>query len=116
MTTPHPLAESPPHPEEEALRDAGRDASRLDGHLALEPSHVRSRLVMAGVDLLTVKELGGWRTLAMVQRYAHLAPAHLHAAVERLVPTPVAAVELAASLSPLPLPSPPVYRQYLTRL
>ena len=42
---------------------------------------------MAGVDLLTVKELGGWRTLSMVQRYAHLAPAHLHAAVERLVAT-----------------------------
>ena len=43
-----------------------------------------SRLVMAGVGLLTVKELGGWRTLAMVQRCAHLAPGHLHAAVERL--------------------------------
>jgi hypothetical protein len=31
-------------------------------------------------------ELGGWRTLAMVQRYAHLAPAHLSAAVARLGP------------------------------
>jgi len=31
-----------------------------------------------------VKELGGWRTLAMVQRYAHLAPDHLRAAVEQL--------------------------------
>jgi hypothetical protein len=30
--------------------------------------------------------LGGWRTLAMVQRYSHLAPAHLREAVERLVP------------------------------
>jgi Phage integrase family len=40
---------------------------------------------MAGVDLRTVQELGGWKTLAMVQRYAHLAPAHLHQAVERLV-------------------------------
>jgi len=29
---------------------------------------------MAGVDLLTIKEVGGWRTLAMVQRYAHFAP------------------------------------------
>jgi site-specific recombinase XerD len=47
---------------------------------------------MAGVDLLTVKELGGWRTLAMVQRYAHLAPGHLHAAVERLVAAEVAEV------------------------
>jgi len=40
---------------------------------------------MAGVDLRTVQTLGGWRTLAMVQRYSHLAPEHLHAAVERLV-------------------------------
>ena len=40
---------------------------------------------MAGVDLRTVAELGGWRTLSMVQRYAHLSPAHLQAAVERLV-------------------------------
>jgi len=52
-----------------------------------------SRLVMAGVDLRTVQELGGWKTLGMVQRYAHLAPSHLQAAVERLVSSN--AVELA---------------------
>jgi hypothetical protein len=40
---------------------------------------------MAGVDLRTIQELGGWRTLAMVARYSHLSPAHLQAAVERLV-------------------------------
>ena len=45
---------------------------------------------MAGVDPLTGKEFGGWRTLAMVQRYVHLAPAHLHAAMERLVPAAAA--------------------------
>jgi integrase len=44
-----------------------------------------SRLAMAGVDLLTIKELGGWKTLAMVQRYAHLSPGHQRQAVERLV-------------------------------
>ncbi len=43
-----------------------------------------SRLVMAGVDLRTVAELGGWRTLQMVMRYAHLAPQHQLEAVERL--------------------------------
>ena len=32
-----------------------------------------------------IERLAHLRTLAMVQRYAHLAPAHLHAAVERLV-------------------------------
>jgi hypothetical protein len=45
---------------------------------------------MAGVDALTLKDLGGWKTLTMVQRYAHLAPNHLHAAVERLVPVTAA--------------------------
>ena len=54
-----------------------------------------SRLAMAGVDLLTIKEVGGWRTLAMVQRYAHFAPGHLQAAVERLVSPQQGAVELA---------------------
>jgi site-specific recombinase XerD len=43
---------------------------------------------MAGVDLRTVQEqLGGWKTLSMALRYSHLAPSHLQAAVERLVPT-----------------------------
>jgi site-specific recombinase XerD len=40
---------------------------------------------MAGADLLTIKEVGGWKTLEMVQRYAHLTPNILHEAVERLV-------------------------------
>ena len=31
-----------------------------------------SRLVMKCVGLRTVQELGGWKSLAMVQRYAHL--------------------------------------------
>jgi integrase len=44
-----------------------------------------SRLVRAGVDLKSVKELGGWRSLVMVERYAHLSPEHLHRAIERLV-------------------------------
>ena len=46
-----------------------------------------SRLVMAGVDLRTVQELGGWQTLAMVERYAHLSPAHKAQAVERIALT-----------------------------
>ncbi len=43
-----------------------------------------SRLAMAGVDLLTVKELGGWKSLTMVQRYAHLSQSHRQEAIERL--------------------------------
>jgi len=44
-----------------------------------------SRLAMEAVDLLAIKDLGGWKTLAMVQRYAHLSPAHRREAIERLV-------------------------------
>jgi hypothetical protein len=40
---------------------------------------------MAGVDLLTVAELPGHRTLQMVMRYSHLAPEHQASAVDRLV-------------------------------
>jgi integrase len=43
-----------------------------------------SRLVMAGVDLATVKELMGHRHIAMTLRYAHLAPSHKRSAVEVL--------------------------------
>jgi site-specific recombinase XerD len=43
-----------------------------------------SRLVMAGVDLRTVQELMGHRSIQMTCRYAHLAQDHSLAAVERL--------------------------------
>jgi integrase len=43
-----------------------------------------SRLVQSGVSLLTVKELLGHSTLAMVMRYAHLADENLKAAVDTL--------------------------------
>lgn len=45
-----------------------------------------SRLAMAGVPLHTIMVLGGWKTLRMVQRYAHLSPDHLQEALERLKP------------------------------
>lgn len=47
-----------------------------------------SMLVMAGVDLRTVQELMGHKTISMTLRYAHLAPAHLKDAVNRLCPKP----------------------------
>jgi site-specific recombinase XerD len=50
-----------------------------------------SRLVMAGVDLRTVQELGGWSALELVQRYTHLSPGHKAEAVERIIAERLAA-------------------------
>jgi len=44
-----------------------------------------SRLVMAGVDLRTVQELMGHKSISMTVRYSHLTPKHTLEAVERLV-------------------------------
>jgi integrase len=44
-----------------------------------------SRLVMAGVDLRTVMELAGHKSISVTTRYAHLAPEHNQEAIERLV-------------------------------
>jgi integrase len=61
-----------------ALRAQERDVSRLDGYVWHSNRHTfATRLVMTGVDLRTVQELGGWKTASMVSRYAHLAPGHL---------------------------------------
>ena len=72
-----------------ALEAIGKETGHLEGYTWHGNRHTfASRLVMAGVDLRTVQQLGGWQSLAMVQRYAHLAPDHLRAAVERLVQAP----------------------------
>jgi integrase len=69
------------------LASAGKNGSHLDGFTWHGLRHTwASRLSMAGVDPRTLQELGGWKTLGMVERYSHLSPDHLRAAVERLVP------------------------------
>ncbi|QKM48927.1 Tyrosine recombinase XerC [Burkholderia glumae] len=53
--------------------------------------------VQRGTPLQVLKELGGWETLEMVQRYAHLSAAHLaqwvtpHTPVAAVIPMPVPA-------------------------
>lgn len=47
-----------------------------------------SRLVMAGVDLRTVQELLGHKSIVMTMRYSHLAPDHLRESIEKLVQLP----------------------------
>jgi site-specific recombinase XerD len=46
-----------------------------------------SNLVMRGVDIRTVQELMGHRTIQMTLRYAHLAPQHQLEAIQRLCDT-----------------------------
>ena len=74
---------------------AFRAACREAGLVGVSPHVLRhtfaSRLVMAGVDLRTVQELGGWKSLAMVERYSHLSRPHVAAAVERIATTPTPA-------------------------
>lgn len=43
-----------------------------------------SRMVMAGVDLLTVQKLGGWKSLDMVKRYATFSARHEIDAINKI--------------------------------
>jgi integrase len=63
-----------------ALRDAG-----IEGLVWHDLRHTfASFLVMAGVNLTSVKELLGHKTIAMTLRYAHLAPDFQREAINRL--------------------------------
>jgi integrase len=66
-----------------ALSDAG-----IANFHWYDPRHTfASRLVVAGVDIRTVQELMGHKTIQVTRRYAHLAPAHQLEAVQRLCNT-----------------------------
>jgi integrase len=66
-----------------------RAACRRAGLTDVTPHSTRhtfaTRLVENGVDLRTVQELGGWATLSLIQRYAHVSPTRKAEAVEGLV-------------------------------
>jgi integrase len=69
---------------ESAVRAAGiEDFTFPDLHQTFA-----SRLVMAGVDLPTVKELLGHKDTSMMLGYSHLLHGHKQAAVERLDKNP----------------------------
>ena len=59
-----------------SFRTAFQTACRRANLSGVTPHVLRhtfaSRLGMRGADLRTVQESGGWKNLAMVQRYAHL--------------------------------------------
>jgi site-specific recombinase XerD len=74
---------SPRYWFEEAVRKAG--LKDLTWHCLRHT--FASRLVMAAVDLRTVQELMGHKAIQMTVRYAHLAPQHRLAAVQRLCDT-----------------------------
>jgi integrase len=46
-----------------------------------------SHLVLKGVPLIAVQQLGGWKSLSMVERYGHIAPDHLRGAIRLLDPS-----------------------------
>jgi site-specific recombinase XerD len=66
------------------FEDAVKEAGIKDYHWHDNRHTFASRLVMAGVPLLTVSQLLGHHSIAMTERYAHLSPDHRAAAVEMI--------------------------------
>jgi Phage integrase family len=60
---------------------------------------------MAGVDLRTVQELLGHKTIGMTVRYAHLAPKHTLAAVEQLDSSTEGSTDTTTDTTPLNQPA-----------
>lgn len=59
--------------------------AKIDGFRWHDLRHTfGSRLAMAGVDLVTIQQLMGHKTLEMTLRYAHLSPEHRLNAIRRL--------------------------------
>lgn len=84
---PHVFHDKQGRPYKDVKHSFGRACSDagISGFVFHDLRHsFASRLVMSGVDITTVKELLGHKTLTMTLRYAHLAQSHKARAVEML--------------------------------
>lgn len=72
------------NPIDSAHRTACARADILDFTVHDWRHHWASHCVMAGIDLVTIMRMGGWKSLRMVQRYAAVDTTHMDAAVEKL--------------------------------
>lgn len=66
-----------------ACQEAGLSGTGVSVHTLRHT--FASNLVMAGVDLVTVQQYGGWSDLSLVQRYSHLSSSHKARAIETIV-------------------------------
>ncbi len=83
-----------------------KKAGIANGNLRTLRNTFVSRLVMAGVDLTTVKELAGHASITTTMRYAHLSPDHKAKAVELLCSGAIADTKRIHSNTELNPPSP----------
>ena len=68
----------------DSFQNAVKRAKLEDFHFHDLRHTFASRLIMAGVDIRTVQELMGHKTIAMTLRYSHLSPDHKRKAIQAL--------------------------------
>jgi len=71
-------------PIKKAHGTACQRADIVDFHVHDWRHHWASRCVMAGIDLETIRQEGGWKSLRMVERYATVSAAHRTRAMAKL--------------------------------
>jgi integrase len=71
-------------PIKKAHATACRRAGIIDFHVHDWRHHWASTCVMAGIDLETIRQEGGWKSLRMVERYAAVSAAHRAEAMAKL--------------------------------
>jgi integrase len=71
-------------PIKKAHATACRRAGIADFHVHDWRHHWASHCVMAGIDLETIRQEGGWKSLRMVERYAAVSAAHRKRAMAKL--------------------------------